>query len=903
MSARDLEPELAYFRMRLAREEALTSEQIAQIVIDGPFDLNKDEIQIVVRLLEAEFDIEQNLGSAVIAEFKPWLKARRVDGTIKEFYWPRLRKYYMHNALLPTPVVATLDQVTDEILDYCGNPDEGDDWSRRGMVMGHVQSGKTTNYSALICKASDAGYQIIILLAGLTNSLRRQTQERMDETFLGRSSLYNRRSVRNMSIVRFGEPGQHHRFPVYGTSREKDFSTAQANGLGVTLSAINEPILFVVKKNKTVLERLRAWLEQQHQVSRIPHSLLLIDDEADNASINTSSDPARVTAINREIRAILALFRRSSYVGYTATPFANIFIDADSDNEMLADDLFPRHFIKALDPPSNYVGASRIFDEGGDLSEKMLRVVDDYQDCLPLKHKRGHHVPDLPPSLYTAMRVFVISRAIRVVRGQSAKHCSMMINVSRFNDVQDSVYGRVYEYLQLLRAAIEVHAGSVSTALANSTMRALLEDFKSEFNDAGVTVEELLPALVPTVKTMEVRTVNMRGGQLDFSNHSDIGLHVIAIGGLALSRGLTLEGLTVSYILRNASAADTLMQMARWFGYRPDYEDICRLYLPESAIAHYEFVSSATEELRAEIKRMEVLGSTPDEFGLKVRHSPAAIRITAANKMRAATTVKIAQDYQRKHVEGYAIPNDDDSNRANLDAVRDFLRLQQQPPERVTEYLKDGSGFYWRGVDGRQVLDLLSKFRHSQDEQPDLMPIQGSRSLVSDYIADRVGGELARWDVVIPTASRKRNAVSEEIIAGLTVDLRERHAGRVFGNSYRITAKNRVANPGDQAFGLEQATVAKLREQGDTGDHACCGARVFPLMLIHLMHIQAGGEDAARLRIVNQPAVTLSFCFPGSEVPAVERLYQVNPVYRRQMELFASEEDDDELLIAGADND
>lgn len=901
MSARDIEPELAYFRLRLAREEALTSEQIAQIVKESPFPLNDEEVETVVRLLEAEFDIEQDLGSAVTAEFKPWLKARRLDGTIKEFYWPRLRKYYMHNALLPAPVVATLDQVTDEILDYCGNPDEGDDWSRRGMVMGHVQSGKTTNYSALICKASDAGYQIIILLAGLTNSLRRQTQERLDETFLGRSSLYNRRSVRTLSIVRFGEAGQHHRFPVYGTSREKDFSTAQANGLGLTLSAIKEPILFVVKKNKSVLERLRDWLEQQHQVSRIPHTLLLIDDEADNASINTSSDPTRVTAINRAIRAILALFRRSTYVGYTATPFANIFIDADSDNEMLADDLFPRHFIKALDPPSNYVGARRIFADGGDLREKMLRVVEDYPDYLPLNHKRDHQIPDLPPSLYTAMRVFVISRAIRVVRGQSAKHCSMMINVSRFNDIQDSVYGKVYEYLQLLRAAIEVHAGNRAMAQDNSTMRALIEDFEDEFGNSGVTVDALLPALVPTVKTMEVRTVNMRGGQLDFSNHTDPGLHVIAIGGLALSRGLTLEGLTVSYILRNASAADTLMQMARWFGYRPDYEDICRLYLPESAITHYEFVNTATEELRSEIKRMEVLGSTPDEFGLKVRHSPAAIRITAANKMRAASSITIAQDYQRKHVEGYAIPNDDDINQANVEVVREFLRRQQRP-EHVNEHLKNGEGIYWRGVEGRQVLELLSKFRHSQDEQPDLMPIQGSTSLVFDYIADRIGDELSRWDVVIPVSSTARNVMSEEVIEGLTVNLRERHAGRVSGNSYRITAKNRVANPGDQAFGLDKATVTSLQEQGDAGDRACCGARAFPLMLIHFMHIKAGDNDASLVRIVRQPAVTLSFCFPGSEVPAVERRYQVNPVYRRQMELFASEEDDDEPLIVGDDN-
>lgn len=174
----------------------------------------------------------------------------------------------------------------------------------------------------------------------------------------------------------------------------------------------------------------------------VRYYLLLIDDEADNASINTAKDPKLTTAINGIIRQILARFPRSAYVGYTATPFANIFIDPDSPEEMENDDLFPSNFIKALDPPSNYVGSHRVFREGGDLRKTMVRTVDDYHALLPLKHKSGDPVVDLPETLKDAVRVFCLTRAIRVLQDRGNAHCSMMINVSRFNAIQAQVLAR-----------------------------------------------------------------------------------------------------------------------------------------------------------------------------------------------------------------------------------------------------------------------------------------------------------------------------------------------------------------------------------------------------------------------------------------------------------------------------
>jgi hypothetical protein len=756
------------------------------------------------------------------------------------------------------------------------------------MVMGHVQSGKTTNYSALICKAADAGYKFIILLAGITNSLRSQTQERLDETFIGKKSIFHSTAQIAMPISTYATIK---RFPAYGTSRDQDFNK-RAAGVIFSLAAHSEPVIFITKKNKGPLGSLQNWLKEQAHGDKITGPLLLIDDEADNASINTAKNPNETTAINGGIRKILNLFERSSYVGYTATPFANIFIDPDYDQQMLSDDLFPRHFIKELDPPSSYVGAARVFADAGDLRPRMVETVDDYQSVLPLEHKRDLNIRELPPTLYSAIRVFVLTRSIRVLRGQGKKHCSMMINVSRFNDVQEKILGLVYEYLQKLRNSVVVSSGLAPGKIKDGNIEDLQNDFEKEFGSCGFGFSDVLRVAAEAVATITVATINMKGGKLDYQQNIQTGLHVIAIGGLALSRGLTLEGLTVSYILRNTAASDTLMQMARWFGYRPDYEDICRVYLPENSLNHYIYIHEAIEELRSEVRRMQVTGLTPRDYGLKVRQSPAAIRITAANKMRTASSITLAQDYSCRHIEGHSLINDAAINSRNLESVRALVAWLDS-----NRAIHSTGPEMWTTVPGVRVLELLKSFRFPESHA-DLGRISADASLVQDYISDRLNAELANWDVAIPHPARGESRA--DVIQNHSFPLRYRGSGDIQLGIYRITGpKNRVADPDDAQLGLSDsqrlaANNEKANEDGYKGEQAYCAQRLRPLLIIHLFENR--GQLKEKLHI-SDPIVSLSFCLPQTRVAAKARLYQVNKVYQKQMQDLLADQDDDESML------
>ncbi len=869
----------------------ITFENIESGVKESPFrDLSKEDLETIIKTLQANFDITQGEGASVKSEYKPWLQSRRKNHSMDDYYWPRLQSYLLDEDILPAPIVSRLDTVTEEILDYSGNPLDQQPWNRRGMVMGHVQSGKTTNYSALICKAADAGYKIIILLAGITNTLRSQTQGRLDEVFIGKKSVFQQAFPEILSIMNYAPEK---RYPHYGTSRDSDFSKSLTS-FGVSLKGLSEPIIFIIKKNKSILETLREWIpDEANQKAKIDQPLLLIDDEADNASINTSKDPTKSTAINSEINSILKLFNRSTYIGYTGTPFANIFIDPGTEDEMFKDELFPRHFIKALDPPSNYVGATRVFSEDGDLYESMVQPVDDYQEILPLKHKKDDGVYDLPESLYKAIRVFVLTRAIRCLRGDGNKHCSMMINASRFNDIQSAIEGLVYRYLTKLKNSITVNSAMGQKALGDENIAKIKSSFDDEFGNLGLNFLDILGVLKEAAVTIDVRTINMKGGKLDYEKHEESGLHVIAIGGLALSRGLTLEGLTVSYILRNASASDTLMQMARWFGYRSNYEDLCRLYLPESSINHYQEITDAIEELRLEITAMELLGKTPEEFGLKVRHSPTGIRITAANKMRTASQLVLSQDYSRKHIEGHAIFNSEPNNGRHVNRIKEFFTDLGLETENSDGYL------LWKKVPGSLVQQLMLDFDFPV-EATHLSKISSTRSLVDDYISDRVGKELRSWDVALPV-NKIKGEDFPDFFPAKKLKFRRRNRGEVQKKALRITGtKNRVAEQGDAMIGLtkkELELASELQAQGHRGDSKYCRARARPLLLIHIF--EAGKEKSEDI-VLSNPAISLSLCFPATQIQPIERTYQVNQVYKAMMQSQIEEEvDDDEEAVLG----
>lgn len=901
----------------LMRQDSIPPDAIKGILSKDPFRLPEDDLEQIRRHLEYQFSVRQEQGATVVADFMPWLEQVRKDTNF--IFWNRLRNYYLHDDILPPNVVSQLDNVTDEILDYCGNPKDPNEWKRRGMVIGHVQSGKTTNYVSLISKAADLGYKIIILLAGLSNTLRDQTQERIDETFIGKKSVLNAAHTDLMPVMSFCDErrGKERLHPAFGTTRNEDFSKKAVHSLGVSLANLRDPIIFVTKKNKNILENLLDWISNQSSSQTIDYPLLLIDDEADNASINTHSDPARSTAINETIRRILTKFNRSTYVGYTATPFANIFIDPDSEDEMIGHDLFPCHFIKTLDPPSNYVGADRMFSDDGNLRSTMVRQIQDYADIIPTDHIRSIVVEELPKSLKKAIMNFVLIRAIRILRGDGHKHCSMMINVSRFNDVQEQILGLVYKYQTELDDAIRVNAGLKEEAIRDSIIRQLHDIYQNEYHSIGIDFKKIIAVLTEASRSIKVRSVNMKDNRpLDYSGNSKNGLHVIVIGGLALSRGLTLEGLCVTYMVRNAGASDTLMQMARWFGYRRDYEDLCRLYITESSTQYYEYVTEAIEELREEVKTMAANNATPKDFGLKVRHSEIGIRITAANKMRSSTRVQLAQDFGGRIIEGNTLINNIETNSQNMEKAINYLQ-KLGTPARKSNFEDDiqkkdaEQHFVWRAVNGSNLLDFVKSFRF-HPSHPSLGFIDGRTSLFIDYCSHRMNFELQDWDVVVPLRRGKDNKVDQVTLQNIDIasehkilPIRTRNTGEIrdiFGSSaFSLSGSGRgtrLIDPlSDPQLLLSKSQRDSVREQeqkvNKRSERFYCSKRQHPLLLVHFFDARELGKEIEDFVLSQSTIVSLSFLMPTTSVPSQPKTYEVNTVFKRnQLELEFNDDEE-----------
>ena len=557
-------------------------------------ELDADEI---VRTLQAEFNVFQ--ADAVSLDSSDghleWLPDK--GDSIEWRFWDRYLRYLQEEVRLPPLVLQRLDSTTQRILGKLEDPSRPGPWDRRGMVVGQIQSGKTGNYTGLICRAVDAGYRLVVVLAGMHNSLRSQTQLRLDEGFLGFDTqlrqIVNADDGFTAAALGVGRLIGEHHIPTASltTSAEVgDFGKAKANSVGIIPGEL--PVLLVVKKNSTILKNLREWLlnvsgvGDPRRVTAFP--VLVIDDEADNASINTKAPEDEPTKVNEAIRQLLSCFDRRSYVGYTATPYANIYINPASEHEDLGPDLFPASFIEYLRPPTNYFGPSRLFgSETEDSPLPLYRQIRDAEPWIPNRHRNGHVIGPLPDSVRKAIHAFVLARAARIARGQSRAHNSMLIHVTRFTSVQDAVRAQIEEELEFLKSRIKFGDGGGSS-IRDELEREWYEDFVRTTDEVAtedtprVAWTDIEPLLGEVVDPIVVKTINGTAADaLDYFEHRGNGLNAIVIGGDKLSRGLTLEGLTVSYYLRASKAFDTLLQMGRWFGYRSGYEDLCRLWTSE----------------------------------------------------------------------------------------------------------------------------------------------------------------------------------------------------------------------------------------------------------------------------------------------------------------------------------
>lgn len=304
--------------------------------------LSDIEVENVRAEIKSEFSIKLDQGSLIQEKgHEKWFLDKKTLLDMK--YWERYKKYLLNDKGFSVKVVNVMDDILDKLTDLLGDPSRDVAYSRRGLIIGDVQSGKTANYLGLICKAVDAGYKVVVLMTGTIEKLRKQTQMRVDEGFVGADSDAMVKMLENGQVIGVGKYDSSIR-PMVLTSTADDFKQQNANNLGFDLRNINGPVIFVVKKNSSILKRLNKWLTtfNQNGQQKIRQSILMIDDEADNASVNTNKDEDSPTAINGQIRDLVSKFEKSSYVGFTATPFANIFIDPDSYDAMLEEDLFPK---------------------------------------------------------------------------------------------------------------------------------------------------------------------------------------------------------------------------------------------------------------------------------------------------------------------------------------------------------------------------------------------------------------------------------------------------------------------------------------------------------------------------------------------------------------------------------
>jgi hypothetical protein len=846
----------------------------------------------------------------------PWLDDRRAG--IEWKFWRRYQRY-MREVLGRGPqVVRGVDRATDVALSRLEDPiDTGRSWDRRGMVVANVQSGKTAHFTGLICKAVDAGYKRIVVLAGPHNNLRSQTQSRLDEEFLGFDTSWAREGTAATSRVGVGNfPGEPALPVISLTSRLEngDFKTTVAEN--IMMRAGNTPVVLVIKKYKSILENVLGFFSQegeQHEgapspvVDGIP--LLVIDDEADYASVDTAKgsvdaegnpDPEHEpTQINALIRKLLITFGQRAYVGYTATPFANIFIHPEGATKECGPDLFPRNFILDLPPPTNYVGAAQVFgiDANGGEPVPLVTYVTDHAAIVPPDHKADLNIHSLPPSLISALKHFVVACAIRRIRGQETGHNSMLVHVTRYTNVQHQVKGLVEEaVLDIRERLFEGDAGRSPTIIEE-----LRETWEKSFvptsermglRDPAETWARVEAELKPAAGKITVREINGTANDvLDYKRHEGSGLTVVAIGGDKLSRGLTLEGLTISYYLRATTMYDTLMQMGRWFGYRDGYEDLCRVFTTPLLVEWYQHIARASEELREEFEEMEARGETPETYGLRVNAHPV-MEVTSAAKSRSAET--ISYSYSKRMNQTTVLDIRPSVLKGNLEAAQRFLKLAGTGTD-------SGRGFYeWASVPWTTVAGFLREFvTHAHAFRAD-------SARLASYIEEQAGdhGELLNWSVAVASqhrfiASSTKKGIGKQPpaeldLGGVHVVTEQRTPTGGKRGSHIVIGT--LLSPDHESIGLSTETrrrwfesngvptpdplpdrgprMRKIRDPKD-------GLLVIYPLDHHLLNQEPPVVDWPATDHINTPVLGFMVSFPSSPT-AREKLYTVNPVFLQE---------------------
>lgn len=639
--------------------------------------------------------------------------------TENSVYWNFVKTRLEHEGRSKIEIEEVLDS-SSTILGLLDPPASQVAFSSRGLVLGYVQSGKTTNFIATAAQAADSGYRLIVVLSGVTNNLRKQTQDRLERSLTGTN------------------PNNWH----WLTSLDADFNESKnANQL---LSPPGNRVIAVIKKNNSRLKSLKKWLNSAPLLTRQGLPVLFIDDEADQATINSAKVAHRQTAINKTLTEILdtKFLPRHAYLGYTATPFANILSDARTEQQ-----LFPRDFIYPLKRPENYFGAEQLFGRNP-LAEEEQEISQGRNIVISVSSKDRSQLgklantnsvvtePTLPNSLLEAIKWFIVSTAARRCRSKKNKFSTMLIHTS----------GRIYAH-QDMKTLVEKQLNSWKKLPPNEISRLFEDCWDSEKSRGTIDGDEQLPKFIEieslvskVLDELKLIVDNSRSDDrlvYDFEREEE-SVPFIVVGGNTLARGLTLEGLICSYFMRTSSYYDSLLQMGRWFGYRVGYDDLQRIWMQDDLIPMFRDLALVEEEVRSQITELAKEGRQPIQVPILIRDHPI-MGITAPNKMNYAKKLRIG--YAEKRTETITFSSNPEWLQHNLDATKNFVTTLSS--RGLIGQNKSDQGF-----DMAQEVpwDLVKEYVLSYNFLETARIANGE--LISKYVDLHQGkGELEKWNI------------------------------------------------------------------------------------------------------------------------------------------------------------
>ncbi|WAS94530.1 Z1 domain-containing protein [Nannocystis punicea] len=829
------------------------------------------------KLLDSVNPIIHERATVISGAWEPWYTAdRRATGN---FYWNHYSSYLRRKGW-DNAALAALDEATTEIVTRISDPTRRDAYQSKGLVVGYVQSGKTANFTGVIAKAIDAGYRLIIVMTGTIELLRSQTQRRLDMELVGKENITRGVSSVDDEVDYAADPDWERLFIEHGedfwrrghpaierlTLHHDDYKRLR-QGLSRVRLHLRDPskpfhhpsnlfphdaMLAVVKKNRAVLKKLEQDLQPLRQtLGQIP--ALLIDDESDLASVNTKrpkSAPTR-TAINKVISDILGILPRGQYVGYTATPFANVFINPDD-----AQDLFPKNFLISLPKPPEYMGVSDFHDLTASPDEDNPQPYHGWNQWAHVRDLTADpsELPKRKAELQAAIDAFVLAGAIKIYRETqghvSYKHHTMLVHESTKTDEHRDQSALVREVwndckydkpagVQRLRALWEKDFRNVCFARAEENS-AIPPSFEAMAPHVATTVRRICAADDPLLIVNSDADIQKQQQRLDFDNAS---IWRILIGGTKLSRGFTVEGLTVSFFRRTAKHADTLMQAGRWFGFRRGYRDLVRLYIMRAPVDLYKAFENLMldeESFRAELRQYEGF----DDDGrpliepwqippLVTQHLPW-IKPTAHNKMFNARLVTRGEGGKIRDF--YNHPDTD----KGIDKAKNFThQLPLLQAARTSEEFRYRSptgvqSFSARiGLVGaRDLLRILdSMIWHESFQQKFAPDLKFFRDITTS-------GRVTDWAVIWPQASRPLAEISLENVPGRAqVIMRSRRESPRIG-FVGSDAKHRP---------LAERIAGVAVDFDDPSASKYCGVRTRGAVLVYLTSDPAAGRAKGEL--------------------------------------------------------